>query len=131
MTPGGPALTLSGPDAGAPGSRFVMVGSGFPANTQQPVYLTSQNGVVIASVDKLITTILTDANGNFTLTTSTLASMAPSIYTISVGDFPRLSVQLTLDPTAPLLLPAVSGVPIDMPVTIEADYFLFLPVVAR
>lgn len=131
MTPGGPALTLSGPDTGAPGSRFVMVGSGFPANTQQPVYLTSQNGVVIASVDKLITTILTDANGNFTLTTSTLASMAPSIYTISVGDFPRLSVQLTLDPTAPLLLPAVSGVPIDLPVTIEADYFLFLPVVAR
>lgn len=131
MTPGGPALTLSGPDTGAPGSRFVMVGSGFPANTQQPVYLTSQNGVVIASVDKLITTILTDANGNFTLTTSTLATMAPGIYTISVGDFPRLSVQLTLDPTAPLLLPAVSGVPIDLPVTIEADYFLFLPVVAR
>ena len=130
-TPVGPALTFSSPSSGAPGSRFVMAGSGFPANTQLPVYLIGDNGMVIASEDKLLTTILTDAVGNFALTTSTLTSMAPGVYTISVGDAPRLSVKLTIDPAAPLQLPPVNGPLIDLPPLIDGNYQLFLPVIVR
>lgn len=102
-------LDAIGETSGAPGSRFIFTGSGFPPNTQLPVAVTSLSSAVAAGPQATIGTVTTDATGAFSLTLQTTPALAPGHYRLTVGTQQSAVIEFEVDRTAPLLQPDAIG----------------------
>lgn len=118
-------LAAVGENNGAPGSRFIFTGSGFPPNTQLPVAVTPLLTAVAASPLAMVGTVTTDANGNFTLTLATATDLPTGRYRLTVGDTLSATVAFEISQTAPLRQPAIVGAVITMAKQ------LYLPLIHR
>jgi hypothetical protein len=122
-----PKLTAQSNTTGAPGSRFVFTGSGFPANHQVSVSLLKTEISAADSTQSLAGTIQSDANGHVSFTLVTPATLAAGNYYLAVG---TVSTAITIDASAPLQQPTPQGESVTVEV-IELSQRAFLPLVAR
>lgn len=102
-------LDAVGETSGAPGSRFLFTGSGFPPNIQLPVAVTLLSSAVAADPQATIGTVTTDATGAFSLTLQTNPAFAPGRYRLTVGAQQSAVIEFKVDRTAPLLQPDAIG----------------------
>ncbi|MCE7984072.1 MAG: hypothetical protein DYG89_23100 [Caldilinea sp. CFX5] len=119
------SLNAIGETSGAPGSRFIFTGSGFSPNTELPVVVTPQDAAVAAGPLVMVGVVTTDANGNFTLTLQTDATLPAGRYQLTVGATQQAISAFEINPTAPLRQPTVIGV------FITTAKQLYLPLVSR
>jgi hypothetical protein len=116
----GPTLEISGgPNIGAPGSYFIVIGRRFPPNTTLTLYINN----------RVIGTIPTDANGTFVVALITLPTTPAGSYHLSAGlEYPA-AVTITVDPKATVNKPDPNGPSLTVPAEIAPATQLYLPLV--
>jgi hypothetical protein len=122
-----PKLNAQSTTTGAPGSRFVFTGEGFPPNQQVSVSLLKTEISAADSTQSLTSTIQSDANGRVSFTLITPATLAAGNYLLAVG---TVSTSITIDTSAPLQQPTPQGESVTVEV-IELLLRAFLPLVTR
>lgn len=116
----GPTLEISGgPNSGAPGSYFMVIGQRFPPNTTLTLYINNRG----------IGQIPTDGNGTFVVALITLPTTPIGSYRLSTDPEYSAAVTITVDPTATVNKPDPNGPSLTVPAEIAPATLLYLPLV--
>lgn len=116
----GPTLEISGgPNIGAPGSYFIVIGRRFPPSTTLTLYINN----------RVIGKIPTDGNGAFVVALITLSTTPAGAYRLSAGpEYPAV-VTITVDPKATVNKPDPNGPSLTVPAEIAPATLLYLPLI--
>lgn len=123
-SPSVPVPTLeitSGPNIGAPGSHFIVVGRHFPPETTITLFIN----------ERMLADVPTDGNGTFVVVLITLPTTEPGSYRLSAGPNYNAAVSFTIDPNAPLRQTPVSGQTLPVPDDLQPALQLYLPLVQK
>jgi len=116
----GPTLEISGgPNIGAPGSYFVVIGRRFPWTTTLTLYINN----------RVIGQIPTDGNGTFVVALITLPTTPSGSYRLSAGPDYAAAVTITVDPNATVNKPDPNGPSLTVLAEIAPATLLYLPLV--
>lgn len=124
-------LMIASAVQGAPGSRFVVVGSGFASNSDLSISLTLGDQVSSAPPPVTLGTVTTNGSGVLRFTLMTHAQMSTGAYAVRVEGLSSPSTTVILDASAPLQMPAIEGKTLAVGDQFNQMRSIYLPMVHR